>query len=86
MYNHQLQISNLLERQLKKSKHLIDVLNVERQDLEYLNNKMLSQLVTKLEENKLSQEEIAELKKALNKWRLGGAGTALGIVALLILL
>ena len=87
LYNNQLEISKLLEIQLEKSNHMVDKLNVERQDLEFLNDKIYTQLAAKTEELRVTEEEVAELKKKLRIRTAGGVGgVLLAGAALLILL
>jgi hypothetical protein len=74
-----------LKNQVVKYKGLMDVLEEERDEFKFLTDKLYQQLVAKIEENKLSEEEIARLENALRKWRIGGAG-ALGFGLLLLIL
>jgi len=87
LYNNQLLISDLLRLQLEKSNHMVDQLNIERQDLEFLNDKIYTQLAAKTEELRVTEEEVAELKKKLRIRTAGGVGgVLLAGAALLILL
>lgn len=72
--------------QLNKSIILVDKLNIERQDLEFLNKEMSTAMAAKIEELHMSEEEVAELKRKLRVRTAGGAGAIIGLVALLILL
>ena len=72
--------------QLNKSIILVDKLNIERQDLEFLNKEMSTAMAAKIEELHMSEEEVAELKRKLRVRTAGGTGALIGLVALLILL
>ncbi len=86
LYNNQLKIAEALEIQLAKSNHMVDQLNIERHDLEFLSVKMSNDLAAKIEELGQSAEENAMLRKRVRKIGAGGTGVGLGLLALLFLL
>lgn len=84
--NNQKKVIELIRIQLNKSDTMIDKLNEERHDLEFLNTQLRKELAVKIEELQISEEEFAELKKKLRIRTAGGAGAIIGLAALLILL
>ena len=86
LYNNQLKIAEALEIQLAKSNHMIDQLNIERQDLEFINNELRMAAAARIEKLGLSEEENAMLRKRVRRIGAGGTGIGLGLLALLFFL
>lgn len=82
----QFALEQILRAELLTSSAMVSTLYKERDDFQYLTDRLYEQLAIKTKEGKLSDEEIARLKKALNKWRIGGLSlTALAAVVLILL-
>jgi len=75
-----------LEKQVINYKVINSTLVNERDDCELLADELYKQLAAKIEENKLSEEEIADLKRKLRRLRASGIIGAAGVALLLILL
>ena len=82
----QFELEQTLRAKLLTSSVMVSTLYRERNEFEYLTAKLYEQLAIKTKEGKLSAEEIAKLKKALNKWRVGGLSVGACALLLLILL
>ena len=76
----------VLRAQIATTLSQIDVLSIEKQDLRYLADKLYKQLAVKTEENKLTAEELEDLKKQLRRMKAGGAVGVLGVIAILLLI
>lgn len=75
----------ILRAKLMTSSAMISSLYRERNEFELLTTKLYTNLAIMAQEKKISQEEEARLRKALNKWRMGGLG-GLGFAALVLIL
>lgn len=78
-------LERIIRERLTTNSIMLSTLYKERNDFEFLTAHLYDQLAIMAKENQLTEEEAARLKKALNKWRIGGLGT-MGFAALLLIL
>ena len=75
-----------LRAKLLTSSAMVSTLYRERDEFKELTDHLYERLAIAAREKRLTEEEVVKLRKALNKWRIGGLSvTAFAAIALILL-